>query len=91
MDRPDELIGITEAARLLGVHRTTLLHWLRQGRIPAFQYGSGGLYRLRRGDALAYIEASRIGRDVGRAEPSRDAEHPSPSCGPPYGGVVGEE
>ena len=32
---PNELIGVVEAAKLLGVDRGTLANWLHRGRIPA--------------------------------------------------------
>ena len=59
---PNELIGVTEAARMLGVDRGTVSNWLHGGRIPAIQYGIRGLYRVRRGNVIAYIEASRLSR-----------------------------
>ena len=80
MDQPDELISMTEAARLLGVHRTTLVGWLRQGRIPALRYGHHGPYRVRRGDILAFIELSWIAPNAGEAEPDPD-DGPSPGAG----------
>ena len=57
---PDALIGPPQAARILGVHRMTLVNWIKQGRLPAIQYGPGSMYRLRRGDVLAFVEASRL-------------------------------
>ncbi len=59
-DDPNELIGVAEAATLLGVDRGTVSNWLHRGRIPALQYGVRGMYRVRRGDVLAFIEASRL-------------------------------
>ena len=57
-DAADALIGVAEAAKMLGVNPSTLIAWLKQGRIPSAQYVLGGLYRIRRGDVLAFIEAS---------------------------------
>jgi excisionase family DNA binding protein len=79
MDRPDDLIKASEAARLLGVSTHAVRIWLRQGRIPAVQYGPRGIYRVRRGDVLAFMEASRIARDGGRAGADRGAE-PEPDA-----------
>jgi excisionase family DNA binding protein len=56
----DRLIGITEAAEILGVNRATLANWLQKGRIPALQYGPRGIYRVRYGDVIEFMEASRI-------------------------------
>ena len=59
-DGDDRLIGITEAAEILGVNRATLANWLQRGRIPALQYGPRGIYRVRYGDVIEYMEASRL-------------------------------
>ena len=56
----DRLIGITEAAEILGVNRATLANWLQRGRIPALQYGPRGIYRVRYGDVIDFMEASRL-------------------------------
>jgi len=56
----NQLIGLTEVSRMLGVNRATVANWLRQGRIPALQYGERGIYRLRRDDVLSFIEQSRL-------------------------------
>jgi len=56
----DRLIGITEAAQILGVNRATLANWLHRGRIPALQYGPRGIYRVRYGDVIEFMEASRL-------------------------------
>jgi len=60
MSRGNQLIGLSEVSRMLGVNRATVANWLRQGRIPAFQYGERGIYRLRREDVLTFIERSRL-------------------------------
>ncbi len=59
-DGDDRLIGITEAAKILGVNRATLANWLQRGRIPALQYGPRGIYRVRYGDVIEFMEASRL-------------------------------
>ncbi len=56
----DRLIGITEAAQILGVNRATLANWLHRGRIPALQYGPRGIYRVRYGDIIEFMDASRL-------------------------------
>jgi excisionase family DNA binding protein len=60
MSRSNQLIGLSEVSKMLGVNRATVANWLRQGRIPAFQYGERGIYRLRREDVLSFIERSRL-------------------------------
>jgi excisionase family DNA binding protein len=64
----DRLIGITEAAEILGVNRATLANWLQRGRIPALQYGPRGIYRVRYGDVIDFMEASRL-RPADEADP----------------------
>ena len=59
-DGDDRLVGITEAAKILGVNRATLANWLQRGRIPALQYGPRGIYRVRYGDVIEFMEASRL-------------------------------
>ena len=59
-DGDDRLIGITEAAEILGVNRATLANWLQRGRIPALQYGPRGIYRVRYRDVIEFMEASRL-------------------------------
>ncbi len=56
----NQLIGLSEVSRMLGVNRATVANWLRQGRLPALQYGERGIYRLRRSDVLSFIEQSRL-------------------------------
>ena len=56
----DRLIGITEAAEILGVNRATLANWLQRGRIPALQYGARGNYRVRYGDVIEFMESTRL-------------------------------
>lgn len=31
---PGELVGVTEAARICGVDRTTIYRWVRSGKVP---------------------------------------------------------
>jgi len=51
-----ELIGIDEVGKLVGVNRTTLYAWMRQGTFkrPA---KFGGLSRWDRREVLAWIDA----------------------------------
>lgn len=56
--REQGLVGITEAARLLGVHPNTLRNWADRGLVRAIKLPSG-----HRRFALAEIE--RVRRDMG--------------------------
>ena len=62
MSNHDDLIGGSEAAQLLGVHRSTLGRWTQAGRIsPVIQLpGRNGvvLYRRTEIEALAEFEAA---------------------------------
>lgn len=60
LEGDDRLIGITEAAEILGVNRATLANWLQRGRIPALQYGPRGIYRVRYADVIEFMESSRL-------------------------------
>jgi len=46
---PDELLTTTEAAKLLGVDRSTVARYVRQGKLPAIRLPSGHT-RIRRAD-----------------------------------------
>jgi excisionase family DNA binding protein len=46
---PGELLSTGEAAQLLGVHRSTILRYIEEGKLPA-QVLPGGQHRVRRED-----------------------------------------
>lgn len=46
---PGDLLTTTEVARLLGVDRTTVARYVRQGKLPAIHLPSGHV-RIRRED-----------------------------------------
>jgi excisionase family DNA binding protein len=48
------LLTVTEACRLLKVHRTTIWRWIRAGRLPAYRLGPREL-RLRRDDVARLL------------------------------------
>lgn len=50
-----DLLAPIEAARLLGVSLSTLLRWIRSGRIP-HELSEQGEVRLRRQDVLRMID-----------------------------------
>lgn len=57
----DELISQAEAARRLGVNRSTVMRWVRSGRLPA----DGGMVRM--------SDAARAARDSSGMEPHHQA------------------
>jgi excisionase family DNA binding protein len=61
---PGDLLTSTEAAKLLGVDRSTVARYVRQGRLPAIKLPSGHT-RIRRKDVDRLIR----GEQPGRAQP----------------------
>lgn len=60
-----ETLTLTEAAGLAGVHRRTVRHWIRTGRLIATTT-PGGHYRVRADDLRAMpLTASEFARAVG--------------------------
>lgn len=51
----DQLLTIADAARLLGISRTTAYHWASTGRLPVVRYGTRGA-RVPRRALDAYID-----------------------------------
>ena len=49
-----DLVGVAEAARLLGISPRTLRRWLRDGRIP-YELSASGEPMLRRADILVNV------------------------------------
>ena len=61
MHAPDvnpDWLGTTAAARYLGITPRTLYRLVDHGEVPA--YAMGRVYRLRRTDLDAYLEAVRV-------------------------------
>jgi len=63
MVRSDRLIGSKEAAQMLGIDRSTLIRWIRQGKIaPADKWeGHTGPYQF------AYADVARLVAERRRA------------------------
>lgn len=55
-DEAAELISIREAARILGVHASTLRNWERADKLEAVRVGSRRDRRFRRGDVVAMAQ-----------------------------------
>ena len=51
-----ELITLSEAARLAGVHRDTVRAWCARGDLPSLRQGARREVRLRRTDLLRHLE-----------------------------------
>ena len=63
-----ELITLSEAARLAGVHRDTVRGWCDRGELPSIRHGKRQELRLRRGD-LDRLLADRPDRRGGTGAP----------------------
>jgi excisionase family DNA binding protein len=53
----EELYTIRNICDLLGVRRSTVIRWIRSGRLLAFKLLDGRLWRIRKSHLLAFIEA----------------------------------
>jgi len=60
---PNRLVGLSEAASLLGIRRSVARRWARQGRLPTVK--NGWIRRVRRADLEALI-AEQIAGGAGR-------------------------
>lgn len=57
-DASNQWMSTKEAARHLGITPRTLYRIIDEGQLPAYQFGR--VYRLKRDDVEAFIEASRV-------------------------------
>lgn len=55
---PNQWMSTKEAARHLGITPRTLYRIIDEGQLAAYQFGR--VYRLKRSDVEAFIEASRV-------------------------------
>jgi excisionase family DNA binding protein len=64
---PDSLVSTAEAAAILGLERSTVLRWVREGRIaPAMKVsGKTGTYLFRRADVEAKLPEAHPRRKAG--------------------------
>lgn len=58
---PGDLLTSTEAARLLGVDRSTVARYVRQGKLPAIKLPSGHT-RIRREDVNRLVRGEQLGQ-----------------------------
>lgn len=63
-----QLITAAEAARRLGVNKSTVTRWIAEGKVPA-ERTIGGHWRIR---------ATWIDEEVRRIEPTKGASHDLP-------------
>ena len=64
-----DLISLSEAARLAGVHPATVRSWCSRGDLPSHRHGRRRELRVRRGDVERLVEGrSDTGRNGGRPD-----------------------
>jgi len=73
MKNENELIGSAEAAKLLGIERTTLYQWTSKKLVP-FVRVSRNLIKFNRAELQSWIAERRIAAIGGHAEKSRPQE-----------------
>lgn len=54
----EKMYTATEVAEKLGVTRKTVQNWIKDGNIPAYQFGSA--YRVTESDLKQFIENSKV-------------------------------
>ena len=72
-----ELITLSEAARLAGVHPATVRAWCARGDLPSIRHGRTRELRLRRVDVERLIDGART---AARERGADDSAPPAPSC-----------
>jgi excisionase family DNA binding protein len=77
MKNENELIGSAEAAKLLGIERTTLYQWTSRKQIP-FVRISRNLIKFRLADIQALVESKYVEAIGGQAEKSPSATRQEP-------------
>jgi len=53
--------NIKAASALLGSSRITIIRWIREGKLRAFKFPDGRLWRIRESDLQAFIESGEEG------------------------------
>ena len=70
-DRDGALIGLTEAAAIAAVHRSTVRGWCSSGRLASVRVNGRGERRIRRADLEAFLRTRSV-RPVGRSSTPAD-------------------
>ena len=53
----EEILGLSQAAKLLSVHRNTLRNWSNNGMIKAYRLGSRGDRRFMLSELLEFLQS----------------------------------
>jgi excisionase family DNA binding protein len=51
-----DMLSVSEACRLLGVHRNTLYRLIREANLPAFKMSRGGRWHFRRDELRGWLD-----------------------------------
>jgi len=60
VDDHETLLTVRQVAEFLQLHRMTIYEYIHAGKIPASKIGKS--FRVKEGDLLAFLEATRLGR-----------------------------
>jgi excisionase family DNA binding protein len=52
----EEMLTLADVAERLQVHRDTVRKWVREGALPAYQFGAKAGYRVKMSDFQAFLE-----------------------------------
>jgi excisionase family DNA binding protein len=56
-----KLYTVRTAGAILGSPRITVIRWIREGKLKAFKFRDGRLWRIKESDLLAFIKAPEEG------------------------------
>jgi excisionase family DNA binding protein len=51
-----KIYSVRTAGAILGSPRVTVIRWIREGKLRAFKFPDGRLWRIRESDLLAFID-----------------------------------
>jgi excisionase family DNA binding protein len=57
MENVERIYTVREICDLMGAARSTVIGWIRKGRLLAFKLPDGRLWRISKSELLAFIEA----------------------------------
>lgn len=71
---PDQLLTVTQLARLLAVHASTVRRWITNGKLPAYRVDEKGI-RLRWSDVISVIQFADNGQANGERMDTIERPH----------------
>jgi len=61
LSSPGKIYNVRTACALLGSPRVTVIRWIQEGKLRAFKFSDGRLWRIRESDLLAFIDSGEEG------------------------------